>query len=45
MTAVVIVFWAALGLLVYTQVGYALLLGLLARAPLAAAARDRSGRR
>ncbi len=31
MTAVVIVFWVAVGLLVYTQVGYALLLALLAR--------------
>jgi cellulose synthase/poly-beta-1,6-N-acetylglucosamine synthase-like glycosyltransferase len=31
MTVVEIVFWAAVGLLVYTQVGYALLLALLAR--------------
>lgn len=31
MTAVTIVFWAGVGLLVYTQVGYALLLALLAR--------------
>ncbi len=31
MTIVVIVFWAAAGLLVYAQVGYALLLALLAR--------------
>jgi cellulose synthase/poly-beta-1,6-N-acetylglucosamine synthase-like glycosyltransferase len=31
MTVVVIVFWVAVGLLVYTQVGYALLLVLIAR--------------
>jgi cellulose synthase/poly-beta-1,6-N-acetylglucosamine synthase-like glycosyltransferase len=31
MTVVVIVFWVAVGLLVYTQVGYALLLALIAR--------------
>ncbi|HEX3803812.1 MAG TPA: glycosyltransferase [Solirubrobacteraceae bacterium] len=31
MTVVVIVFWVAVGLLVYTQVGYALLLALLTR--------------
>ncbi len=31
MTVVVIVFWLAVGLLVYTQIGYALLLALLAR--------------
>src|SRR5580704_15468694 len=31
MTAVEVVFWVAVGLLVYTQVGYALLLALLSR--------------
>ena len=43
MTAVAIVFWVAVGLLVYTQVGYALLLALLARVASRADAARRAG--